>query len=409
MRSRYLSPAVSDLCFSDHKIAFISGPRRCGKTTLAKMILDERKTGRYCNWDDIAFRRIWAKEPKSIIPESTGAAGGVPLVVLDEIHKARSWKRTLKGVYDTLKTPADILVTGSARLAVYRKGSDSLLGRYLPFRLHPFSLREMDQPDSLPPGEVLECIFTRSLRSKRSQQDRIESLMEFGPFPEPLFSQNKKKARLWRRTRVEAIIRQDLRDMTRIPEFSRIEMMAALVPDRVGSPFSISSLQEDLEVSHPTVKRWLLLLQELYYLYEIKPFQKRIARSLKKEGKVYLWDWSEVPDRAARFENLVAGHLLKACHFWTDTGEGDFELYYLRNKEKQEIDFLITKDGHPWLPVEAKLSESTPSPNWRKFLKMLPCRRALQLISTPGHWKEHSIEDAAVLTASAGEILDYLI
>jgi predicted AAA+ superfamily ATPase len=233
--------------------------------------------------------------------------------------------------------------------------------------------------------------------------------MEFGPFPEPLLSQNRKKARLWRRTRVEAIIRQDLRDLTRIPELSRIEMLAALIPDRVGSPCSVASLREDLEVSHNTAKRWLALLQELYYLYELKPYQRRIQRSLKKEGKVYLWDWREVDDRGARFENLVAGHLLKACHFWTDTGEGNFELFYLRNKEKQEIDFLVTRDGDPWLPVEAKLSDPAPSPNWRKFLPMLPCHRALQLVAEPGAWREHVIGEATVLVASAGEALSYFV
>lgn len=405
MKPRYLAPSIQDLCFSDHKIAFVSGPRRCGKTILAKMMLEARGSGAYGSWDDIEFRRIWAKHPKRVVPPKDD--GAVPLVVLDEIHKARAWKQNLKGVYDTLEHPADILVTGSARLAVYRKGSDSLLGRYLPFRLHPFTMREMQTPESIPPAAVLDSLFSRSLRGSRSDGALLENLMEYGPFPEPLLARSAKKARIWRRTRVEAIIRQDLRDLTRIPELSRVEMLAALVPERVGSPFSTASLREELEVSHNTVKRWLLLLREVYYLFEIKPYQRRIARSLKKEGKVYLWDWAEVAGRAARFENLVAGHLLKACHYWTDTGEGAFDLHYLRNKEKQEIDFLVTRDGSPWLPVEVKLSEADPSPNWRKFLGMLPCRRALQVVLAPGHWIEHRIGHASVLVASASEALRY--
>ena len=169
--------------------------------------------------------------------------------------------------------------------------------------------------------------------------------MHYGGFPDPLFSQDEKKARLWRKGRMEKVIREDLRDISRIPELSRIEMLAALLPEKVGSLFSIASLTDFLEVSHETVKRWVLYLHELHYLFEVKPFQGSMPRSLKKEGKVYLWDCAEVPEKAPRFENLVACHLLKACDYWTDAGEGDFQLRYLRNKEKQEIDFLIVRDG----------------------------------------------------------------
>ena len=404
LTKRYLTSVIESLCFSDHKMAFVSGPRQCGKTTLAKMMLEQRPSGRYANWDDIELRRLWAKNPKELVPSTSD---GVPLLVLDEIHKARTWKRSLKGIYDTLDQPVDILVTGSARLSVYRKGSDSLLGRYFPFRLHPLSLHEIDQETSTAPGELLEQLFGRSNTFAAGQEERLESLMRFGPFPEPLLAQHEAKARLWRRTRHEAIIREDLRDLSRIPDLSRVEMLASLLPERVGAPRSLTSLREDLEVSHNTIKRWLQSLEELYFAYTIRPYQKRIARSLKKEGKLYLWDWSEVTAAGARFENLVAGHLLKACHFWTDTGCGLFELYYLRTKDKIEIDFLITRDSVPWLPVEVKLSNTTPTRAWRKFLPALNCRRALQVVQKNGCWQSHHTEYGEVLVASAAEVLDY--
>jgi uncharacterized protein len=406
MRPRYLSAAIQEFCFADHKLALVSGPRQCGKTTLGKMLLHRRHDGDYWNWDDVEFRREWVKEPKSLIPNSKG--GRTPLLVLDEIHKDRRWKRTLKGVYDTLERPCDILVTGSARLNVYSKGSDSLLGRYFHFRMHPFSLREMHSPESLPPDELIESIFARSLRKSKANQKNLAALMRFGPFPEPLFSQDERKARLWRRTRTEIIVREDLRDISRIPELGRIEMMVSLLPARIGALFSLSSLREDMEVSFDTINRWLMYMRELYYLYEVKPFSHKIHRALKREGKIYFWDWSEVPNNAARFENLIAGHLLKACHYWTDTGQGKFELFMLRNKEKQEIDFLIVRDGQPWLPVEAKYRETVPSPNWPRFLEVLPCRRAIQVVSVPS-WKLHRFAGSELLVAGADELLNYLV
>lgn len=405
MKTRYLQTPLEQLCFSGHKMAFVSGPRQCGKTTMAKLLLRQRPSGSYRNWDDVVFRRQWVKNPGTIVPTSETS---VPLLILDEIHKAKGWKNTLKGIYDTLIRPADILLTGSARLSVYKKGGDSLTGRYFHFRLHPFTLGELESSDTQSPDNVLSTLFQRARHPSSSVLTTFEALVQFGGFPEPFLGQDQRKARLWRRNRIDTVIREDVRDLTRIPELGRIEMLAAILPERVGSLFSMTSLRGDLEVSFDTVRRWTVLLKDLYYIHEVKPHHESIARSLRKEGKIYMWDYGEVPQPAARFENLIANHLLKACHFWTDTGEGAFELRYLRNKEKQEIDFLIVRDKKPWLPVEVKLSDETPSPNWQKFLPALKCPRALQLVAKPGVWREHTIGDVNLTVASASEALAYL-
>lgn len=406
MKTRYLAADIQEFCFSRHKIAFVSGPRQCGKTTLAKMFLKQRTQGVYANWDDVPFRKIWARDPKSILPKAR--EGETPLLVLDEIHKHRRWKRHLKGLFDTLESPCDILVTGSARLNVYRRHSDSLLGRYFNFRLHPFSIREMEHPDSLPPDKLMEALFARSFQSQGHRQDDLDALMRFGPFPEPLFEQSEEAARAWRANREEVVIREDLRDLSKLPELDRVEMMTALMPERVGSLFSVAAMREDLETGFHTIQRWMAYLKELYYLFEVKPYSKRIPRSTKRQGKVYLWDYSSVPDSAARFENLVACHLLKACHYWTDTGRGQFELFFLRNKEKQEIDFLIVRDGKPWLPVEVKQSDTDLSPNWKRFAGLLPCKRGVQLVAHPA-WELHELGDTQILVAGAAEALNYFV
>jgi predicted AAA+ superfamily ATPase len=406
MKPRYLMRPIEELCFSTHKMALLSGPRQCGKTTMGRMMLRARRAGGYRSWDEVEFRKLWAKQPRALVPGKTGKR--VPLLVLDEIHKHRRWKRTLKGIYDTLEAPCDVLVTGSARLNVYRKGSDSMQGRYFHFRLHPFSLREMHTVESLPVDDMLDSLFRRALRPRRSAEEGLEALLRFGPFPEPLFARSARKARLWQRTRTGLIVREELRDLSRLPELGRIEMMLAILPDRIGAPFSVAAMREDLEVSFDTVKRWMDYMKELFYLYELKPYSRRVPRSLRRGGKVYLWDYGAVPNEPARFENLVAGHLLKACHFWTDTGEGQFDLHYLRNKEKQEIDFLIVRDRVPWLPIEVKLSDTEPSPSWKKFSKILPCKRGLQIVRRPT-WKVHKYGDARVLVAGAAEALNYFV
>lgn len=404
MKQRSLANWIKALAFDSHKIALVSGPRQCGKTYLGRMLLKERETGAYVNWDQTESRRTWTMNPSALVPAASGHA--TPLLVLDEIHKERLWKRNLKGLYDTLEKPCDILVTGSARLDVYRKGSDSLFGRHFSFRLHPFSLREMHQADVLKPDQAMEALGQRSLLNHPSAERDLSSMMTYGPFPEPLFGQDARKARLWRRSRETLVVREDLRDLSRLPDLDRIEAMVSLLPVRVASLFSLSSLARDLEAGVATVKRWMTYLKMLYYVFEVKPFTRKIARAILREPKVYLWDYPAIAPPASRFENLVACHLLKTCQFWTDTGEGDFELRFLRNKEKQEIDFLIVRDGQPWLPVEVKYSETTPSPNWYKFLPQLGCDFALQLVHKP-HWKMHQLANAKVLVAGAAEALQY--
>lgn len=404
MRHRHLTRAVQALCFGHHKIAMVSGPRQCGKTTFAKMMLDERSDGRYFNWDDAGFRRLWVKSPSAIIPPRKGKS--TPLLVLDEIHKDRFWKRNLKGIYDTLEHPCDILVTGSARLDIYRRGSDSMLGRYFPFRLHPFSMRELEHKDVLGPDDMRKALFNRAFQAGRRSSRHLDDFMAYGPFPEPFLGQDARRARMWRQVHGQAVIREDLRDISRLPDLGRVELMASLLPERVGSIFSLKSMTEDMEISFDVLNRWLAYLKAVYFVFEVKPYSRTIPRSLKRDGKIYLWDYAAIEGKAARFENLVAHHLLKTCHYWTDTGEGLFDLYYLRNKEREEIDFLVTRDGEPWLPVEVKWSDTDPSPNWRKFAPMLSCKDGLQLVHRP-EWKVHHFGSARLLVAGAAEALQY--
>ena len=186
-------------------------------------------------------------------------------------------------------------------------------------------------------------------------------------------------------------------------------MLMALLPERAGQPLSRAALREDLEVAHTTVSRWLRYLEVLYYHFEIRPYATRIKASLKKEGKLYLWDFTEVEDPGSRFENLVANHLLKACHYWTDTGEGTFELRYLRNKGREEIDFLVLKNRKPWLPIEVKLTDTALSPHWFSFLTQLRCEHALQLVQSKNINSTHKVGESVVRVVSAADVLAGLV
>lgn len=383
---RYICKDIIDLALKRNKMAFISGPRQVGKTTLSKSYQKDFDQFIYKNWDESTFRKMWTMSPNSIQEEfSLAKEKESKLVVFDEIHKSKSWKQKLKGIYDELNEDFKIIVTGSARLNIFKKGGDSLMGRYLNFRLHPLSYGEITDSKKLEPEEWKKSLFKKS--NKSYEQGPLLKLFKYSGFPEPFFANSEKILRIWRKGRNEKIVREDLRDLSRLPELSQVEMLTSLLPMKIGSPLSVQSLREDLEVSHDTVSRWLRYLNELFYFFEIKPWTKSVPRSLKKEGKIYLYDWTEIEDVGPRFENLVACHLIKACHYWTDTGEGDFDLFYLRNKEKQEIDFVIIKDKKPWLCFEVKVSDTSIDHKVAdKFASYLKCPY-IQIVQSEGIWR----------------------
>ena len=263
------------------------------------------------------------------------------IIVLDEIHKHARWRNLVKGFYDTVGDRVSFLITGSARLDYYRKGRDSLQGRYHYYRLHPFSLREINN---------------------KPTQDDVELLMRFGGFPEPLQSANARVWRRWQRERLSRVLYEDLRDLENVKEIGLVEMLVEALPERVGSPLSIKSLREDLNVAHETVERWVSILENMYVCFRIPPYGASKIRAVKKEKKLYLWDWSQVSDAGERFENLVACQPLKFCHFLGDTEGYAMELRFIRDTDRRDVDFVVIRDKKPLFAVECKSGEKEVNP-----------------------------------------------
>jgi len=368
LRDRYLTVAVhEDL---SEKMVFIGGARQVGKTTFAVDLLGKRfKSPAYFNWDNRTDRReiIAARWP-----------GDADLIILDEIHKLRGWKNLVKGEYDKLKNRYRFLVTGSARLDIVRRAGDSLQGRYHYYRLHPFSLAEMTGR-----ANALK-VFDEIPITPAAPLPEFDALLEFGGFPEPLFRQNARFLRRWHNEKIERMFRDDIMSIEQVRDLGRMKLLSDMLPERVGSLFSTNAAREDLEVGFKAVSNWVTVLESFYYHFRIRPFVHRWIRSIKKEPKLYLWDWSEVSDPGARFENLVAGHLLKLCHFLYDRDGLKAELSFLRDVDKKEVDFLVTVDRKPWLAVETKLSDENVSPDLHYFKEKLKIPFAYQLIRKPG-------------------------
>lgn len=354
MKKRYLTNhIVKDL---SKKMVFIGGARQVGKTSLAQYVGQNYfNSHEYLNWD-------YRDDRKKILQSMF--KGDADIVLFDEIHKYKDWKNYLKGQFDKHKDDFKMLVTGSARLDIYRKGGDSLMGRYYYYRLHPFSLPEfLGRENNLVPFEEIDFSDVG-----KESSEAFGVLYKFGGFPEPLFAQDEATLRRWHNQRLDRLVKEDIRDLENIRDLSSLQIMIDILPDKVGSLLSLNSLREDLSVAHKTVSKWAEILENFYYHFRIYPFSHKKLKSLKKEPKLYLYDWSEInSNEAAKLENITASHLLKTCHYLNDTAGYKTELYFLRDIEGREVDFLVAESGKPWFAVEVKSSSKEISRNLAYF------------------------------------------
>ncbi len=364
---RNLVQPIHELALVRNKMVFLSGPRQAGKTTLAKTFVSSKSN--YFNWDHLPFRKKWLLDSEALAEDLL--LQNEPRIILDEFHKNRKWKNQLKGFYDQHGQEIQIILTGSARLNVFRKGADSLMGRFIHFHLLPLSLGEILNHKPVSFFDFVKYLKNPlKVETSAKAQKITERLFKYGGFPEPYESQNDQFHQIWKKNRNELLIRQDLKEVSNVLDIGQVEILASFLPDRVGSPISVQSLREDLDVAHTTVTRWLLALSQVYHHYDVRPFSKSIARSLKKEAKIYLYDWSEVESPGPKFENMVASSLLKLIHYYNDTGQADLKLYYLRDKDNHEVDFLVTQKNNPLFSVEAKLTDRLLDKNFRRFQKI---------------------------------------
>lgn len=401
MLDRTLYRRVWDEISQEKSMVFLAGPRQSGKTTLARRIASTFANSIYFNWDLIANKKLLIEKP-TFFEEANRKDASIPLVILDEIHKYKKWKNYLKGIYDEFAGRYKFLVLGSGRLNVFQKGGDSLAGRYFMFTLWPLTLAELGKcrrpfdafmKNPLEPGqedEFLEKIWTKIFR--------------LSGFPEPYLSGKETVYRRWSNSYGRQLIREDIRNMTEVKDIDSIEVLFSLLSSKIGSPVSMASLARDVQVSFNSIRHWLEVFESFFLIFRIASWEKRISRAITKEKKLYLYDFANVPSESAKFENAVALELWRAISTWNDLGLGNFGLHYVRNKQKEEVDFLIVEGGLPKLLIEAKLSDGGISKNLLKFQSVLNVPAA-QLVNKPGIYKKVSSHKQGTLLITASRWL----
>lgn len=355
---------------SCRQMAFVSGPRQVGKTTTCRNHADS-----YANWDNLDDREQILGGPAKLVDRLNlnRLTDRLPAVMFDELHKYPRWKQFLKGFFDTYADQVSIIVTGSSRMDTYRRGDDSLMGRYFIYRMHPFSVAETLYQDVPDPQRVVRP-------PKKMTSGDFDALWNHGGYPEPFLKRDHRFTNRWQSTRLEQLLRGDVRDLTQIQQIDQLEMLVKLLADRSSRQLVYSNLARDVRVSIDTVKRWVDALGSLHHGFLIKPWFQNVSRSLRKEPKWFLRDWGGIEDEGNKAETFIGCHLLKAVEGWTDMGFGQFQLAYLRDKRQREVDFVVVRDGNPWFLVEVKQRDESIGNALRHYQAQIKAPFAFQVV-----------------------------
>jgi uncharacterized protein len=391
-----LTRRIEDIIEKDlnKKMVFLAGPRQSGKTTIAESLIN-KNGGVYYNWDLIKHRDLIKKNDLDFKTK---------FWVFDELHKYRAWRNWLKGNYDLHKNDHRIFVTGSAKLDVYSRGGDSLQGRYFFHRLHPLTLSEVL---GLSFDEDLDKIPKLSQTSSQTNyQKALKDLIAYSGFPEPFLDSSEKAYKRWKLSYISRLVREEIRDLEKVFELDKIETLYEHLPFTVGSVLSINSLREDLEVNHRSVSHWIKILEKNYACFRLSPYGPPKIKAVKKEQKLYMWDWSLTEKTSSRFENLIAMHLLRLVDYAQDVHGIKLELRYFRDLKRREVDFILIKEKKPWMAIEVKESEQSLDPNLKYLLERTKIPFAFQLhLEGRTYKKLENINSSEIFIMPASEFL----
>ncbi|MCE5293768.1 MAG: AAA family ATPase [Chlamydiales bacterium] len=401
---RIYEKIVEEHLKKERQMVFLVGPRQVGKTTTSLRVSKEIPKHFYISWDIQKDQQIIRKGADDVADSLNlhSFSNTLPIVVFDELHKYRKWKPFIKGFFDKYSSKVQIIVTGSARLDVYKAGGDSLMGRYFLYRLHPLSVAEIVNPNP----RITEINPT----AVEISNEDFQALFNYGGFPEPYTRRDKSFSTRWKKLRFHQLFKEDIRELTKIQESGEIELLATLLQAQATSLTNYTNLANKVNVSVDTIKRWVKVLQSFYYCFTLQPWTKNITRSLLKEPKIYLWDWSLIDDLGARAENFIASQLLKAVDYWNDLGLGDYGLHYLRDKEKREVDFLVSKNDKPWFIVEVKNSDNAGiSKSLYYYQKLTGAPHAFQVVIDMDYEPGDCFSSTEPIIVSAKTFLSQLI
>jgi predicted AAA+ superfamily ATPase len=341
MISRRLRPLIEERLRQMPGVVLL-GPRQVGKTTLARQIASQRRTRAiYLDLERPVDRRR-LQDPDAFLRAQTGK-----LVVIDEIHRAPALFEVLRGIIDDRRAAGDrtghFLLLGSAAIDLMRQASETLAGRVAYIELAPIDVLEF-------PAQV----------------GTVDRLWTRGGFPDSVLAADDSASLDWRRAFIRSYLERDVPMFAPRMPAETIGRLWTMLAHAQATLLNLSRLASSLEVSTPTVARYVDLLVDLLLVRRLRPWSGNVGKRLVRSPKTYIRDsglthalldlesWEQVlghPVAGASWEGFVVENLIAAA------GERRIP-YYFRTEDGAEMDLVFERGGTVEIAIEIKRSSA---------------------------------------------------
>jgi len=355
---RHLEGALA-AALEDTPVVCILGPRQCGKTTLALHQDSERA---YISLDDQNFYHLATADPQGFIDDLP------EYVTIDEVQRVPELTLAIKRSVDANRKPGRFLLTGSANLLQLPRLADSLAGRMECINLHTFSEAEKQAGS----GRFLEQWLVgqfdmRLSASAPPEASTLPARIIAGGYPEA-FQRKPARARQWQAQYIQSIIERDIHDISQVKDGSDVARFIEYMSHQTAQLLNVTETAKALGHTRATVEKYLVILERLYLLRRLPAWHRNSSKRLVKAPKVHLCDsglaaalsgineamWMQ--DRS-RFGHLVESFIVQQLCIQASWMESKVRLWHYRDKDKVEVDCVLTRGQHTW-GVEVKAAAS---------------------------------------------------
>jgi uncharacterized protein len=367
---RLVEPRLEE-ALDDTPAVLIHGPRQCGKTTLARSVGAKRGYA-YLNLDDDVIRAAADADP-------AGFVGDLPeRAILDEVQRVPRLFTTLESAIDRDRAPGRFLLTGSANVLLVPKLADSLAGRLEILRLHPFSQCELERLRS----GFLDALFGAGLGAQQAERlgPRLAERIVAGGYPAALSRAAPRRRRAWYRDYVETMVQRDVRDLARIASLDALPRLLALAAAQTSRLLNVSDLAGPFQLSRPTIREYVTLLERVFLLEELRPWHRNRLRRLVKTPKLHLGDTgvaasllgldaAELHADRQSLGQLLETFVYQELRRQASGAEDETRFHHYRDRDRYEVDIVLER-GNRLAGVEVKAGATVTVGDFRGLRRL---------------------------------------
>ncbi|AEG94392.1 conserved hypothetical protein [Ramlibacter tataouinensis TTB310] len=352
-------------------MVLLHGPRQSGKTSLARAVAEPAGYG-YLSFDDDNLLAAARTDPVGFVADLP------PRMVLDEIQRIPEIFTSLKASVDKDRRPGRFLLTGSANVLLLPALADSLAGRLEAQRLHPLAQCEIERR----PGTFLHKLFGGRFAPARHQRLGLALAQRIvaGGYPAAL-ARSENRRRAWYQAYVQALVQRDVRDLARISALDALPRLLEFAAAQTARLFNLSELAGPFQLSRPTIRDYLILLERLFLLETLPPWHLRQLPRLVKTPKIHLGDTGlacallRVDAAEVYQDRTLLGQLAETFVFQELRRQASWQpqpvaFHHFRDRDDHEVDIVLERGPQELAGVEVKASSTVREADFRGLRKL---------------------------------------